>query len=326
MESIADTIWFRSLTFVPPTLSSYQFGRVPPPEGKNMQSGSVSVLTPSLNAGTFIADAVESVHAQDRPTWLDVEQLIFDGGSTDNTSAVIASGADRWRHLIFRSAPDRGQSDALNAAFRHSTGDIIGWLNADEFYMPHTLDRIAAMFRRMPSVDVIYGDVAVCDALGRLVRLRTHHAFSNPVLRWYGCYIGSCSTFIRRSALPTDGPWEDSLRRIMDWELWLRLAAADGRFRYEPHVLGVFRLHDEQVTAGVNDFYSDEHTAVRRRYHIGGSKGVLAAKRVAGRGLRVLLKSADGGTIRETRALQSSGRSLRWFAAAETERWSLPWE
>src|SRR5688500_16749553 len=91
----------------------------------------VSIVTPSYNTGRFIGDAVESVLAQDYP---DIEYFVMDGGSTDNTLAELKRfGPPR---VQWTSAPDGGQSDALNKGFAKAQGSIFGWLNSDDTYAP----------------------------------------------------------------------------------------------------------------------------------------------------------------------------------------------
>src|SRR5919202_749944 len=101
----------------------------------------VSVVTPSLNQGRYIEETIRSVLEQDYPR---VEHIVVDGGSTDETLDVLR----RYPHLRWVSEPDRGQADAVNKGFRIARGEIFGWLNADDLYVPGALAAGVAALRQ----------------------------------------------------------------------------------------------------------------------------------------------------------------------------------
>ena len=167
---------------------------------------------------------------------LSVEHIVQDGSSTDDTVQVLTQfkGGVDWS-----SESDHGQSDALNKALARASGRWIGWLNADEFFMPGGLAHLVRVGERTQS-DVVYGDCVIIDEEGRLVRLQAPHRFSARLLAEYGCYISSCSTIFRRSVLG-EAPWDVEIRRVMDWDLYLKLMArgrpfAMSRIRLAPSV------------------------------------------------------------------------------------------
>ncbi len=180
----------------------------------------VSVLTPSLNYADFIRDALLSVQGQ---TGLSLEHIVQDGHSTDGTVEVLRDfGPDvRWR-----SEPDEGQSDALNKALSRAGREWIALLNADEFYLPGGLEMLVEAGERT-GADVVYGDCVFVDEEGRFLRLLAAHRFGRRTLRSYGCFIETCATLFRRSAL-SEGIWDVELRRIMDWDLFLDLRRRGG--------------------------------------------------------------------------------------------------
>ena len=267
-----------------------------------------SVLTPSYNYARFIGDALASTADQS----IGIEHVVVDGASTDETVDVLAA-ADHGR-LRWRSEPDRGQSDALNKAFALSSGDWIGWLNADEFYLPGAFEAVAAAIARAPDVDVVVGSAVFVDADARFERLLCHHRFSAAVLRAYGCYLLSSSVFIRRSALPAE-PWDVDLRTVMDWDLFLALANAGCRFATIEQPLSAFRVHAEQVTAVPMRADDPELQRVRSRWNI--PEG--AARRHFGRAQHAALRVVDGCYREEMRARRRFARQdMRWFASADT--------
>ena len=120
----------------------------------------VSIVTPSLNQGRFIGEAIRSVLGQDYPR---LEHIVVDGGSTDDTLSVLR----RFEHLHWVSEPDDGQADAINKGFRMAHGEIFAWLNADDFYTRGTLDYIRNRFASEPDLHALVGDCDVVDVDGK---------------------------------------------------------------------------------------------------------------------------------------------------------------
>jgi glycosyltransferase involved in cell wall biosynthesis len=221
----------------------------------------VSIVTPSLNQAPFIEDAIASVANQGYPT---LEHHVIDGGSSDGTLEIFRRQGTALRWI---SEPDAGQADAVNKGFARTTGEIVGWLNADDFYEPGAVRAVAEFMLRHPDVDVVYGDCHylyqdVTPAELRLVRSR---AFDLAYLLNVGCYIHQPATFFRRSALVV-GPLTTRLRYAMDYELWLRMARAGKRFAYLPVTLATFRITDASKSgASLGDFWP-EVRATSRKY------------------------------------------------------------
>src|SRR5438270_9856514 len=108
----------------------------------------ISVITPAFNQGAFIERTLNSVLDQTGP--FELEYLVMDGGSSDGTLDILRKYENRLR---WQSAPDRGQSDAINKGLRQAAGDVVGWLNSDDLLIPGALSRIAAVFAAHPEVD-----------------------------------------------------------------------------------------------------------------------------------------------------------------------------
>jgi glycosyltransferase involved in cell wall biosynthesis len=264
-------------------------------------SVSISVLTPTYQSGTFLPGALASVAGAD------VRHVVMDGGSSDGTVALLeAAPAVTWR-----SEPDRGQSDALNKAIAVADGEWLGWLNADEFYLPGVLDFVRRRLAR-DDVDVLFGDFAEVDTEGRLLRLVTNHRFSPSVLRHGSCYLPSCATFLRRELVEQVGGWREERRMMMDWDLWLRLLDAGARFGYEPVVMAGFTRHPDQVT---------EQLAGRRLVELAEMRrdlGIVTPpwRHYLARAQRIALKALNGSYLREIRARAWRGAPLTGAGAA----------
>jgi glycosyltransferase involved in cell wall biosynthesis len=267
----------------------------------------VSVLTPSFGYGRFIADAIESVLSQEG---VSVEHIVQDGLSQDETVDVLRRFEGR---IVWASEPDRGQSDALNKALSKATGSWIGWLNADEFYLPGSLAMLVERGERM-AADIVYGECVFVDADGNVQRLLPQHRFNARVLREYGCFVESSTVLIRRSILG-EAPWDPTLRRIMDWDLFMNLGARGARFVHLVYPIGAFRAHADRVT-GKPPSDESEYDAVASRY--GLPRDVHERRRASRRGrwLHPIYKFIDGAYFRQLGARSLRGRDIRWFASA----------
>lgn len=271
---------------------------------------SIGVVTPSLNYRRYLADTVSSVAAQSHPG---LEHVVQDGGSTDGSADLLADLADRHPGLSFRSAPDSGQSDALNRAAALTASDWLGWLNADEFYLPGAVSAVARVIAEEPDVDVVYGDCVFVDASGTFLRLLPAHPFSLLTLRHYGCFISSCATFVRRRSLPPSG-WDTRMRRAMDWRLWLTLSSRGARFRYVPRALAAFRVHDAQVTSRPEALAQDEFDLLRSLHGLPRNTVVRQLSRRVGQVGHVAHKARAGGYLRQVIASRAAAeKDLRWW-------------
>ncbi len=232
----------------------------------------ISIITPSFNSGKYIEDAILSILGQQYENY---EHIVVDGGSTDNTIEILK----RYKHVKWISEPDNGQSEALNKGFKMATGEIIGWLNADEFYMPDAFSDISAMFETNESIDVLYGDVIFVDAQGTLLRYRCSHGFSFATLLYYGPFLSNCSLFFRRSVLERGCTLRTDFRYVMDHEFFVHLATIGLRFRYSPKPYGVFRWTGANISLSYDDpRRTSESVEIRKEYGIKWSRTLLGTR------------------------------------------------
>ena len=125
----------------------------------------ISIITPSYNQGRFIRQTIDSVRQQQGS--FELEHIVIDGASTDNTVAILQSYGGR---ILWVSEPDEGQTDALNRGIAMATGDIIGWLNSDDVFEAGCLDSVARVFAEEPETQWVYGKVRIIDESGREIR------------------------------------------------------------------------------------------------------------------------------------------------------------
>ena len=268
---------------------------------------SLSVITPSYNSAEFIEDALLSVSRQQR---VSAEHIVIDGASTDGTMEIVR----RHPGVQWISEPDRGQSDAINKGFTRASGDLMGWLNADDYYLPGGLEAIASAAREHPEADIIYGDCVFVDCDGSIVRSKVEHEFDASVLLYFGCYIPSTSTFFRRHIIESGLLLDREYRVCMDFEYFARLAHAGLKFHYLPRFVAAFRWHGTNVSTTQTARRAEERRQVQRHY----GKGPLPDPILDGlvplhRARRLLRKAWSGNLERELRIGQILGRSTDWL-------------
>jgi glycosyltransferase involved in cell wall biosynthesis len=218
-----------------------------------------SVITPSLNQGRFLRDCVESARAQ---TGVEVEHIVVDACSTDDTVAILKS----YPHLLWTSEPDHGQTDAINKGFRRATGDWLMWLNADDYLLPGAFARVAEFAQARPHVDVIYGDSDFVDETGAVVGRKREGDFDFWMLLFYGPFIPSTATFYRRTLIDGGYLLDASQKVCMDFEYYLRLAQAGFRFEHLPEPLACFRWHATNASTVHRSRAIQEFRILQRRY------------------------------------------------------------
>jgi len=176
----------------------------------------VSIITPSYNTGGFIEETLRSIEQQDYPR---VEHIVLDSGSTDGTLEILA------RHPSVRlvaQAP-QGLSAKINQGFSLARGEIIGWMNADDLYLPGGISKAVAALKSNPDAGLVYCNFLWVDEHGtELDRLRTRQASWRGLLS--SLYIPQESTFLRREVLAQVGPVETRYPLVQDWELWLQIS------------------------------------------------------------------------------------------------------
>lgn len=161
--------------------------------------------------------------------------------------------ADRFSALLSyrRHGPDKGQSDAIVEGWTHAPGEVLGWLNADDFLYPGAVERVKAAFERDPSIDVITGHSAICDKRGALTGYHWAVEPPGPSLL-SGCVISQPSCFFRRSLHDAVGGLDQSLHYTMDWDLWLRFLRANAKFEFLSEPLSAVYWGEGTKTIGMN--------------------------------------------------------------------------
>jgi glycosyltransferase involved in cell wall biosynthesis len=203
----------------------------------------ISIVTISFNQGAFLERALESVLTQTHP---DVEHIVVDPGSTDGSREIIERYRQRLAGVVLE--PDTGPPDGMNRGFARATGDVYGFVNADDMLLPHAAAGAADAFRRNPAVDVVYGHGYVVDGADAVLR-RFHSTRFTPWRFAYGAAnVMQQATFVRRDAFAAVGGFNPENRAIWDAELLVDLALAGHRFLRVDEYWGLFRLHPDSIS------------------------------------------------------------------------------
>jgi glycosyltransferase involved in cell wall biosynthesis len=234
----------------------------------------ITIVTPCLNAVGTLEECLVSVREQGYP---DLEHVVVDGGSTDGTLELLEA-ADGVR---FISEPDEGRPDAANKGVRMASGEVIGFLNADDRYEPGALRAVGEAFAADSEAMWVTGYCRIIDGRGDEIREPVTR-YKNFLLRRFSYplyltqnFVADPATFVRRAALEEVGPLDNRFRISHDYDLWLRVAQ-----RWPPVVLerylSNFRMVEGTLSMAGFERQFREHEEVARLRGDGHRLPVLA--------------------------------------------------
>ena len=226
----------------------------------------ISIVTPSLNQGEFIEETINSVLSQEYPN---LEYIVIDGGSTDQTISVLEKFADR---VIWVSERDEGQTEAINKGLTMATGEILSYLNADDTLLPNSLFSVADLFLANPHSMWITGRCRIIDEGGKDIR---SIIYNYKKLLLYSTsystllvtnYISQPATFWRKELQSLCGLFDQGLHYVMDYDYWLRLWKVRPPNVYH-HDLACFRIQKKSKTTAsghLSNYISEENVVITR--------------------------------------------------------------
>ena len=238
----------------------------------------ISVITPSYNQAKFIRKTLDSVLC--KQDYDNIEYIVVDGCSSDGTLNILneynKKHSDKFSFIYEK---DSGQSNALNKGFKKATGDIIGWVNSDDYYEDNVFRFVVAYFQSNPDIDMIYGGCNRVNADGvfldkfengygfKKCRINDFKIFNyNTLLNVYSGLIPQQSVFFRKQVFSKVGYLDESYHFTMDYEYWLRIGKRCKIQRVDK-VLANFRTHSAAKTNLKNRFdFIKESSKARRKY------------------------------------------------------------
>ena len=200
----------------------------------------ISIITPSYNQGNFIEDAIISVMKQGYSNY---EHIIIDGGSTDETLSILR----KYPHLIWVSEPDEGQTDALQKALIKVSGDIIGWLNADDYYEEKTFLKVINELN-VKNLDAIYANLKYVDKNKSLIKARiskSSYFLSNKFVSKFICFIPSTTFFFKREILNEKISFDKNMNFGMDKDFFANIYHNNFKIKKIEANFAFFRLHGD---------------------------------------------------------------------------------
>ncbi|HKQ39060.1 MAG TPA: glycosyltransferase family 2 protein [Verrucomicrobiae bacterium] len=252
----------------------------------------ITVVTPSYNQGQFLERAIRSVLSQNYPN---LEYFVFDAGSTDGSLAILKKYDKRLTY--WTSQADRGQSDAISKGWSMATGDVLAWLNSDDFYYPGALEEVGRIFGADPERKMVCGAVALVDGAERRLRVKQPGAVAPEALLPWVDLPPQAGTFIRRDIFDRLGGPRLDLHYVMDWELWLRVS-----------------LNYPTSTVA----FSNRVIAADRQWS--GTKTLNAAGRDAAEGRKVLQELFGSNRLApDLRALERVALARSWWRQSKGE-------
>jgi glycosyltransferase involved in cell wall biosynthesis len=219
----------------------------------------ISIVIPSYNQAKFIERTINSILLNDCP---DIEIIIIDGGSTDNTIDIIKKYEKDIGYWV--SEPDNGQADALNKGFKIATGEIVGWLNSDDMYCKGTIDDVVKNFQEDLFCDVVYGGIFIIDENDKITDgywpTSTNSQYSYNV----SLDVHQQGLFWKRDLFQKTGYLDTELQFIMDYDFIIKVLHYAKINRVKKYY-GMFRKHGDAKTSTISSVGDMEHEIIKER-------------------------------------------------------------
>ena len=217
----------------------------------------ISIITPSFNQGEFIEQTIDSVLSQNYPN---LEYIIIDGGSTDNSVEIIKKYEKHLKYWV--SEPDKGQSHAINKGLKYVTGDIINWLNSDDYYEPDTFSIVNEGFNN--NINVLCGKSRIFGNNNNKISKGTFVDFNNLSKTIGQALFDQPATFIKTNIFRLLLPINENLRYLMDRELWIKYLFLFGvdKIKKSDSVFVNFRMHNTSKTVSEGTLFNIERDSI----------------------------------------------------------------
>lgn len=218
-----------------------------------------SIITPSYNHGRFIKDTIESVMSQN---YENIEHIVMDGGSRDNTIGVLK----KYTHLKWFSEPDNGPASAINKGVRIAKGDIIAWINSDDYYEENVFYDIASIFEENPEVSFVYGNLTFVDERKKILRIeKTGRYDVGNFIHKNADGLRQPCTFFKKSLFEKVGSLDENLKCVFDYDLFIKMLLITKPFYIDKNI-AYYRDYGNTITRKNFETQGKEIIKVARRY------------------------------------------------------------
>lgn len=251
-----------NLPFSPHSKNGWPWNEESPLLPNSMPNGrpwpKISIVTPSLNQGQYIEETIRSVLLQGYPN---LEYIIIDGGSTDNTIDIIRK-YERWI-TYWVSEPDRGQAHAINKGFAKATGEIFAYINSDDFYEPRAFKHVAILFLKNPDISCVAGG---CRIFGKDNTVFNANWPDNPsaLLKPFGSPAPQPSFFFKSKIYKEAEGFNEDLHYVFDREFYIKIAISGYKPLLTSKVLSRYRYHEGVKTDNTIKIYEESIPVIKR--------------------------------------------------------------
>jgi len=205
---------------------------------KNASYPGISVIIPSYNQAQFLEKTILSILNQNYPN---TELIIMDGKSNDGSVEIIKKYESYISYWV--SEPDNGQSSAINRGFAKATGDLIGWQNSDDIYLPGFFHAMADNLRKHPQTELFIGNVYIIDENDNITWSSNFIPFSINHLIYFGWNLSSQAAFVNRQIVKEVGPLRENIQVEFDWDWFIRVGKIAKHIVLDRRYGGCYRMH-----------------------------------------------------------------------------------
>ena len=211
----------------------------------------ISIVTPSFNQAQYLEQTLRSVLEQEYPR---IEYIVIDGASTDGSVELIKKYKDRLAYWV--SEKDSGQAEAINKGLARTTGQIVAWINSDDFYFPGAVASAVKAFETNPEAGLVYGDTVAVDENGEFIHFPKYAQWNLEDLLTFNI-IGQPAVFMRRDILLEVGFLDPSFHFLLDHQLWIRMASR-APMVYVPERWAAGRFHESAKNVAQASKFGEE--------------------------------------------------------------------
>lgn len=234
----------------------------------------ITIATPSFNQGKFLEQTISSVLSQQGNFFIDY--IIADGGSNDESVEIIKKYDALLKtkkypikclgiELRWWSHRDTGQTNAINKGFKLAKGDILAWINSDDYYEKNIFQTVIDAFQKNEAIDLLYGDIYFLDEVNHTKIFKKTEQGDYNLFTGKGFYIYQPTTFFKKKSAEKAGYLEENLHYSFDYDFFLKLLKNGGTL-YLPVILANFRIWENSKTYSQQKNFDAENKLIRKKY------------------------------------------------------------